>query len=99
MRTKALLTLLATLCCTVVLYAAFVPWDVKKAPPINIAEGYNKAAVALAAITNNYHCIGADIYGGGEWLYHFVSTTGEDRWVAVAFNGTVAIRNHREVLH
>lgn len=99
MRTKTLLTFLAVLCFAGVLYAAVVPWDIKKAPPINIAEGYRKAVVALATTPNNYHCIGAEIYDGGEWLYHFVSSTGADRWVAVEFDGKVAVRTHREVLH
>ena len=97
MNNKAFLILAALIFLSGVAYAAFVPWDTKNTPPIDIAEGYSKAIATLGA-TNNYHCVGAEIYGD-EWLYHFVSSTGEEKWVAVVFNGNTSIRTHRDVRH
>jgi hypothetical protein len=74
-------------------FSACIQWDVKKRPPVSIAEGYDQAVKALGKDSAQFHCIGADIECSN-WVYTFSSSGPESRWVIVSFNGAVKVQDH-----
>jgi hypothetical protein len=82
-------TVLVVLGMALVLFAADVPYDVKRPPRVPLPVAYAQAMEALGPYTNNYHCVGASLTTmfspQGGWMFSFCSTNGKPKGVVVPF--------------
>ena len=95
---KLFLTLSILIVITSVIFAAFIyPYNNAKPPGIPLPVAYERAANALGAATNQFHCVSATIATSfspdGEWFFTFYSTNSKPKWVTVEFNGKIHVEN------
>lgn len=95
---KRLLVLLIPITITTVLFAsAIIPYNNAKKPSLSLPTAYECALRALGSMTNEFHCLSAnittDFSSEGEWQFTFYSTNSKPKWVSVEFNGKVHIEN------
>ena len=94
---KRYLLLIVLAACSVVLAGGVWPWDTAKPAPITLPVAYDRALVALGALTNEFHCFKAqvttELSNNGEWQFVFYSTNTppKSKMVYVDFNGHTQI--------
>jgi len=74
-----------------------IPYNNAKSPSLSLPLAYNQALQALGPLTNDFHCVAANVETSfsrdGEWFFTFYSTNAKPKWISVEFTGKIHVED------